>query len=370
MTENVAFFLPHFGHGGAEGVVLKLLQGIDRTSYAPVLILQRGRGEFLERIPDNVKVVILKHPRLPGCVIELARLFRREDIALVVTLTNAASLYSVLAARLARSSVATLVTEHTPLSGFLAEAKAPVLRKAAVKRIYPHATLTGGPIEDIGDEFKELLDDAAPPYVVLPNPVVDEVGAFRSPPAVAHHIVSVGRLAPEKRFDLLIDAFDILVRDTPDLRLTIFGEGSERPALEAQIARLELTGSVALPGFTSDLNTVHRSADLFVCTSRREGLGNAIIEAMARGVPVVSVDCPFGPKRLLRDGASGHLVRQDTPEAIAEAMRLVLADRALRCRYATAGQEIAQNYETKNAVAAYQAAFRRAIDIRAGTAEP
>lgn len=361
MQKKVAFFLPHFSHGGAEGVVLRLLMGMDRARYLPVLLLQHRRGELLAKLPDDILVLSLRFPRLPGCVGELARLFAREKFSLVVTLTNASSLYAVLAARLSRTETATLVTEHTPISGFLIETKLPKLRRAAIRWIYPLATLTGGPIEDIGAELDDMLGDAAPPFAYLPNPVVEKVGSLRAPLVNARHIVSVGRLAPEKRFELLIDAFAILYRDLPDARLTIFGEGRERSALEAQVNRLGLENAVAMPGYTMDLDAVHQSADLFVCTSRREGLGNAIIEAMARGVPVVSVDCPFGPRRLLRDGLAGYLVESDTPDIIARAMGHVLADHPLRSSYADAGLDIARKYMNRTAIAVYQAAFDRAI---------
>ncbi len=361
MPKKVAFFLPHFGHGGAEGVVFSLLKGMDRSRHTPMLILQRRRGELLERVPEDVEVVALKRPRLPGCIKELAHLFTHKDISLVVTLTNASSLYSVSAAHFATSRVATLVTEHTPLNSFLAEAKLGRLRKAAIRRIYPHATLTGGPIEDIGLELGKMLGPAAPPYVYLPNPVVDQVGALNTPREKARNIVSVGRLAPEKRFDLLIEAFAMLRHNLPDARLTIFGEGSERPTLEALIARLRLQDAVSLPGYTSNLDAVHNVADLFVCTSRREGLGNAMIEAMARGVPVASVDCPFGPRRLLQDGSVGCLVESHSPAAICDAMGTVLANQPMRARFAEAGLEVARRYEKSLAVAAYQAAFDRAI---------
>lgn len=361
MPERVAFVLPHFGHGGAEGVVLRLLRGIDRARFAPVLVLQHRRGELLERVPEDVPVIALRHPRPPRCIPELARVFARENVALAVTMTNATGLYCVPAARLAGRPVRTLVTEHTPLSVFLAEAKFPRLRRAAIPRLYPLATLTGGPLDEIGQDLATLLGPNAPPFVPLPNPVVDHVGPLRPLRDQARHVVSVGRLAPEKRFDLLIDAFALLQTTLPEAHLTIHGEGPERPALEARIVERGLAGRVRLPGYTADLDTVHAGADLFVCTSRREGLGNAIIEAMARGVPIVSVDCPFGPRRLLRDGAAGRLVEDDTPAAIAQGMKTVLGDRALRARYVAAAIEVARDYEVGHAVAAYEAAFDRAI---------
>lgn len=179
MSERVAFFLPHFGHRGAEGIVLRLLQGMDRMRHAPVLILQDRRGELLAHIPDDVPVLALRQRRLPLCIPELARLLGREGIALCVTLTNAASLYSVATSRLAGRGVATLVTEHTPPTAFLADAKLPRLRRAAIGWAFPRATLTGGPIDEIGRDLGAMLGAAAPRFVCLPNPVVDRVGALR-----------------------------------------------------------------------------------------------------------------------------------------------------------------------------------------------
>ncbi|MHA6346619.1 glycosyltransferase [Roseivivax sp. CAU 1761] len=361
MPDRVAFVLPHFGHGGAEGVVLRLLQGLDRARFAPLLVLQRRRGELLDRVPADVPVIALRHPGLPGCIPDLARTFAREEVALAVTLTNAAALYCVPAARLAGRRVRTLVTEHTPFSVFLAEAKFPRLRRAATRRILPRATLTGGPLDAIGRDLAALLGPAAPPFVALPNPVVDRVTARRPAEGRAREIVSVGRLAPEKRFDLLIDAFALLQRTHPEARLTIHGEGSERAALTARIRGHGLADRVRLAGYSADLDAAYDAADLFVCTSRREGLGNAIIEAMARSLPVVSVDCPFGPRHLLRGGRAGKLLEDDAPAAIAGAMAELLDDPALRARYAAAGIEVARDYQVGHAVAAYEAAFRRAL---------
>lgn len=361
MSVTVAFFLPHFGHGGAESVVLHLLRGLDRARFTPVLVLQRRQGELLESLPADVTALPLRHPRPPLCVAELSRIYARRGVALAVTATNATNLYSVAAAELAGTDVRTLVTEHTPISAFLREARFSRLRSAAMRGLYRRATLTGGPIDQIGLELAAALGRHAPPFVSLPNPVVHAVGALRPLRERARNVVSVGRLAPEKRFDLLIDAFAALRRKRPEARLTIHGEGAERPALEARIRERGLLDEVRLSGYASDLDAVHRDADLYVCTSRREGLGNAMIEAMARGVPVVSVDCPHGPRHLLRGGEAGRIIPCDEPAPIADAMDAVLGDPALRRRYVEAGFEVAREYHVPRAVAAYEAAFERAL---------
>jgi glycosyltransferase involved in cell wall biosynthesis len=95
----------------------------------------------------------------------------------------------------------------------------------------------------------------------------------------------VGRLAPEKGLDVLIAAWPLVRAAHPDARLVLIGEGPERPALEARVARLGLRGAVALPGSSADPVAALRDADLFVLPSRTEGLPRALVEAMARALP-------------------------------------------------------------------------------------
>lgn len=364
MPRKVAVFLPNFGHGGTEGVALKVLQHLDRNAFSPLLILQRNRGEFLKKLPKDVPVLGLSRPRPPGCIRELASVLSREQVSLVVTMNNATNLYAIAAARLSTSNTATLISDHTPLSAFLSEAKFPTLRRMAIKRLYPRADLAAGPLDKIGEDIQQILGPKAPPFTALTNPVVDQIKRLRPLAKQARHIVSVGRLSSEKRFDLLLDSFALLRKTLPDAKLTIYGEGTARDALESQITRLDLSGHARLAGYTSDLDAVHGAADLFVCTSRREGLGNAIIEAMARGVPVVSVDCPFGPKHLLKNNLAGRLVTSHDAQNLSAAISDVLMDLEERQRITQAGLEVAQTYTVNAAVKGYEAAFRRAMDLR------
>jgi len=364
VIKNVAFFLPHFGSGGAEGVVLKVIQGMDRNRFQPALILQKDRGEFLQYLPKDVPVTTLPRPRLPGAIASLSKLCTQMETDLLVTVTNAANLYAIASAALPASNYATLVMEHTPPSAFLEEAKQRALRLAAMRLLFPKADLTGGPLDQIGADLKTYLGSKAPPFKRLPNPVIEGVKSLKPIAAVAKTVVSVGRLSPEKRFDLLIDAFAFAYRDRPDIRLTIFGEGAERAGLEAQIARAGLDGVVSLPGFVDDMDLAHQDSDVFVCTSRREGLGNAIIEAMARGVPVLSVDCPFGPRMLLQDGAAGCLIEEHDAASIAAALLSFLADKGWRQEAADQAMQGISDYDVAHSVAAYEDAFDQAMALR------
>ena len=136
-------------------------------------------------------------------------------------------------------------------------------------------------------------------------------------------LLAVGTLKAVKDFPTLLRAFALL-REQVDARLLILGEGEERPALESLIQALGLTDVVELPGFVVDPTPYYARADLFVLSSTHEGFGNVIVEALDHGVPVVSTDCPSGPREILQDGKYGTLVPVGDVDALAQAMLAAL----------------------------------------------
>ena len=147
----------------------------------------------------------------------------------------------------------------------------------------------------------------------LPNgvPVPDQLWQ-PAPRAVPRHAAFVGRLAPEKGLDALVDAWPIVLGNRPDARLTLIGDGPSRPGLEARIAGLGLAGSIRLNGAAPDPAEVLRDCDLFVLPSREEGMSIALLEAMAWGLPVVASLIP-GNAALISDGVHGRLARARRP---------------------------------------------------------
>lgn len=365
---RIGFFMPHLRHGGAERVVLRLMQHLDRARFQPILILQRREGDYLDLLPADVDVVALRRIRPPGCVVELARLLRRHRIDLVYSATNATNIYAATAARLAGGSTRVVISEHTPLDFSLRKAKLLPLRRAGIRAAYPRADLIVAPLDAIGREISAFLGPAAPPFRCLPNPVVEAPGPLRDQVPLALRIVSVGRLAPVKRFDLLISAFAAFRNRHPGASLTLFGDGPERARLEQLAADLDVDDSVVFEGYVEDVSARLTDFDLFVCTSEREGFGNALVEAMAASVPVVSVDCPFGPRLLLQGGQAGYLVGPDDLASIAAAIGEVATNQELRRQYATIARNVAASFSVSRAVAAYERAFADISKITPATA--
>lgn len=165
---------------------------------------------------------------------------------------------------------------------------------------------------------------------VIVNPVNEAFyGVDRSD--TPRNIVTVGRLVPQKNHILLIDAFAKIADEFPEENLIIYGEGPLREEMEKQIADLQLTNRIFLPGSTSRVPEVLSEAKLFVLSSDYEGMPNALMEAMAVGVPVISTDCPCGgPRSLVESESQGQLVPCGDAVALSNCMKAILSSQKLQ----------------------------------------
>lgn len=165
----------------------------------------------------------------------------------------------------------------------------------------------------------------------IPNPLRIPLNSdAKSPPAQTQPtVVAVGRLWAEKGYDVLIKAFARIALDFPEWTITIVGEGPERESLTALAAELSMADRVALPGWTAEPERALSQAALFVTSSRYEGFPNALLEAMATGLPVISTACT-GSSEIIIDGRDGLLVAVDDVDALAAALRRLMGDAVLR----------------------------------------
>ena len=166
-------------------------------------------------------------------------------------------------------------------------------------------------------------------------------------------ICAVGRLDEQKGYDILLQAFSTFHQTHPEHHLHIYGEGALRQAIEQQIRDLGIEAAVTLHGSVPNVMFQVADAGMFVLPSRYEGMPNALMEAMACGIPSVAANCDFGPGELIRDGENGLLVPVEDPVALADAMARIADDQALAhklsenavdIRDTHSGQRIAQQY--------------------------
>jgi len=143
-------------------------------------------------------------------------------------------------------------------------------------------------------------------------------------------LLAVGRLDKQKGFDLLIKVFLKLANDFPEWDLFILGEGPERPSLEVQILSGGLRGRVNLPGRAGNVGQWYEAAELYVMSSRFEGFGNTLAEAMAYGVAAISFDCDAGPRDIIRHEIDGLLVPSEDTAALEAGLRCLMSNGDLR----------------------------------------
>ncbi|HPM68705.1 MAG TPA: glycosyltransferase family 4 protein [Piscinibacter sp.] len=171
-------------------------------------------------------------------------------------------------------------------------------------------------------------------------------------------LLSVGRLDAVKQFDHLLRAFARLASDRPLWQLAIVGEGPERVALEAQARALGLADRVLLPGLSADVAAWYAAADLYSLTSAAEGFPNALLEALASGVPAVSYDCLTGPSDLVVPGLNGMLVPPNDEAALTQALATLMDDAALRDRMRGASRALREAHAPERIGAQWLAALQ------------
>jgi len=193
---------------------------------------------------------------------------------------------------------------------------------------------------------KWVTDHTGARTTVLPNPIDLNNGKWAGRVLSnegERRIIAVGRLVHQKGFDLLLQAFASIATRHPQWRLTVFGDGPDRSALEGLAIDLGISEQAIFAGNTEQISHELRQADLFVHAARYEGYPNVVVEALASGLCVVATDCPGATPELLADGKYGLLVPPEDVAGLSKAMEMAMSDDALRARYASTARDAVQD---------------------------
>lgn len=365
MTRRLALLLLSLTGGGVERSTLRLAREFVRRGLAVDLLVCRPQGELASAVPDGVRLVplvdsgtvigrlaalraagrdwsallrpVLLAPHASRALRHLpalARYLARERPAALLSAKTPVNLMALWARRLADVRTRLVISERAQLSA-IATADRPAKRSQLprlVARFYADADAIVAISAGVADDLAALADLDRGHIRVIYNPVVDEHFSVRAAKPAPHPwlsdggspvVLSVGRLHRDKDYPTLLAAFARLRAQRP-VRLLILGEGPLRTELEALTRQLGVAADVALPGFCGNPLPAMRQAAVFALTSRSEGFGNVLVEALACGCPVVSTDCPSGPREILDGGRYGRLVPVGDAEALATAIAATL----------------------------------------------
>jgi glycosyltransferase involved in cell wall biosynthesis len=340
--DKIAIFTSFSGRGGVERMIVNLCRGLVEQGRAVDLVLVKSHSEHLDSLPESVNLVRLGTRHTLGSVFALARYLKRERPVAVLAAKDRAGRVALLARRLSGARCRLVLRIGTTVSAAL-EGRS-LLRRwlwyLPMRLIYPHFDAIVAVSQGVANDLQAITGLAAERFTVIRNPVVTPELLMMSEQPVDHPwfndggapiIMGMGRLTRQKDFPTLLKAFAEVVGES-DCRLMIIGEGRDRQPLRNLADELGVTEAVALVGFQSNPYSYLRHAGLFVLSSAWEGSPNALTEAMALGLPVVSTDCPSGPREVLAGGRIAPLVPVGDVEALSEAIRSVLESPAEAAR--------------------------------------
>jgi GalNAc-alpha-(1->4)-GalNAc-alpha-(1->3)-diNAcBac-PP-undecaprenol alpha-1,4-N-acetyl-D-galactosaminyltransferase len=236
-------------------------------------------------------------------------------------------------------------------------------RSALRRLLYPQASAVVVQTEEIRCWTQRFVRQEA--VFTIPNPIMPPL--YDEPDRALHSgytVAAMGSLLPEKGFDLLLRAFARCTAKYPGWSLVIIGEGRERETLETLVGELGIADRVSMPGRIREPVSLLRGVDLFVMSSRVEGFPNALLEAMACGLPVVSFDCPSGPRNIIRQGVDGVLVKPEDVEALAAAMQRLMGDDAERERLGSRAVEVTERFSLERVMGIWEDILGRVIEKR------
>lgn len=323
---RICVVVARFSFTGVPLTQIRFARALAARGYAVDLVF--GRIDEGVSLPDRggARLLVLGRSTASGMLVPFCGYLKSAKPDVIFSSQDNLNGVVLLAAILTGSKAR--ISGSSRVNPFYTYSNRPLTRKwlfkQAMRAVMWRADALTCVSEGMVEEYRGLFRD--PPHVAVYNLVDDAPSRARIGEPVEHPwfvdktvpvVVSAGTLSPRKGFADLIAAFEQLVRDGRDVRLVIFGEGVSRPELEQQVRALGLQDRVSLPGQVTNPLRYFARSDVFAMTSRFEGLGNVLVEAMICGCSLVATDCPSGPAEILGHGRYGRVVPVGDPAAIA-----------------------------------------------------
>ena len=318
---KLSFIIPNMKGGGAERVLLNLINKLAdyKDDYTIHLVLVKKEGHLLGELNNNIFIYDFNKNQVRYCLFDLIRYLKTEKPNYLISSLDYMNITSSLAHSLSSSNSKLFLWEHNNLSVHSKKtiSKSLLLNKIIIKYFYSRANKIIAVSNGVRDDLINNFNFISKKVEVVENPVYnnkiiekshekdENVKKFKN-----KYIIAVGRLAKQKNYFNLIDAYKILTDKNVinNINLVIVGEGPEEENINARIKYLHLEDKINLVGHKNNPFPLIKGSSAFILSSDNEGLPTVLIEALALKKQIVSTDCPSGPREILDDGKYGILV--------------------------------------------------------------
>lgn len=350
--------------GGAERAVVLLAEGFMKKGYDVSVVTLAGTESDLYQLPNGVcrlALNIAKNSPTPIHALwnNLYRIWvlRRKISSLkseiIISFLDKTNIVTLIA--LMKTSYLVIVNEQNN------PAVATQRLWDKLRRLtYPLATRVVSSSQGVDDYFDWIPKNKR---AVIYNPLalidneVSTANLIKDADPEKKWVIAMGRLTYQKGFDILLAAFHKIAHKHPDWQLLILGEGELRGELENLRESLGLTDQVLFPGRINNPFPILKKSKLFVLSSRFEGFGNVLIEAMACGLPVISTDCLSGPAEIIRNGVDGILVTNEDISSLSTAMDLLMSDKQKRQQLSFNAPEGSERFSLERIIGIWENLF-------------
>lgn len=376
---HIAIYIPDMSGGGVERQKITLIPALQELGYRITLILHNKKGDLLHALPHDVSLHVLHCRGALTAIPGLIHFMNKERPSILLSSLGHNNIAALIAHRLSIKKTKVIICQHNSLrhetswtikreegASFLTCVRYALL-PLLTRLLAPYAAGIVAVSCGVADDMARLCRIPRERISVIYNPVIaPDFHKKMDAPSPEHpflsdqsvpFLIAIGRLVPQKNYPLLLHTVAIALQTT-NFRLLILGSGPEKDRLVHYAHTLGIEKNVMFMGFLENPLPLLRHADLFVLSSRYEGFGNVIVEALAAGTPVISTDCPYGPSEILQNGRWGTLVPFDSPHPMAQAILYHLTNPV---RHREAEKNYGLSFNSTQSAAAYNALFIKTL---------
>lgn len=337
--------------GGTERVTVEVANGLSKLNdkYSIyILSLFNTNSTTFFKITNNVEQHCLFNNSVNykknyiKIVLNIRKFLKENEIDIFVDVDSILDIFSVPATRFMKTKLVSW--EHFNFYENLGVKFRDIGRKLASKYADHILTITE---EDLG-YFKENLHIKGTISNIY-NPITLNTSRYQYN-TQSKIIISAGRLTYQKGFDRLVDVASEVFRENDDWTWIVLGEGEDRYLIEDKIKKYNLQEKIVLKGNVSNIEDYYKESAIFVLTSRFEGLGMVILEALNNDIPVISFDCPVGPKEIIKDGENGYLIPQNNINEMANKINLLIQDDQRRISFSKCARKGLEKFDVNTII--------------------